>query len=132
MASMVVDDSCTPLERIVLEFRVMAVEAVELHHVARAALLVGYSVQIETYALMLLVAGCAIETACDHVIHRERDALRAGRLRCNCSYSDSRQPLGALLQHLCRNAVRVEGCVRHIVAGETGLAVGEPIAGDET
>ncbi len=32
---------------------------------------------------------------------------------------------------LGRSAVRVEGRVRHFVAGETGLAVGERIAGDE-
>ena len=131
MAGMVVDDPCAPLERIVLEFRVMAVEAVELHHVAGVALLVGDLVQIEIDALMLLVAGRAIETACDHVMGREGDALRAGPLRRRRPRSDFRQPLGALLQHLGRSAVRVEGRVRHFVAGETGLAVGERIAGDE-
>src|SRR5262249_14307770 len=79
MAGMVEDDPCAPLERIVLEFRVMTREAVELHHVAGAALLVGDLFQIEINALMLLVAGRAIETACDHVMGREGDALRAGR-----------------------------------------------------
>ena len=79
MLSMVENDSRTPLERIVLEFRVMAVEAVELHQVTRAALLVGNSVQIETCALMLLVAGGAIETTCDYIMHWECDALRASR-----------------------------------------------------
>ena len=131
MAGVVVDDPRAPLERIVLEFRVMAVEAVELHHVAGAALLVGDLVQIETDALMLLVAGRAIETACDHVMGREGGALRAGRLRLRRLRSDFRQPRGALLQHLGRSAVRVEGRVGHFVAGETGLAVGERIAGDE-
>ncbi|MGZ8998735.1 MAG: hypothetical protein ACXW2T_07765, partial [Allosphingosinicella sp.] len=109
----------------------MAVEAVELHNVARTALLVGYSVQIETYALMLLVAGCAIETACDYIFHRERDVLRASRLRRSRPRSDFRQPPGALLQHFGRSAVRVEGCVRHFVAGKASLAVGKRIGGDK-
>ena len=60
MAVMVVDDPRAPLERIVFEFRMMAVEAVELHHVARAAFLVGDLAQIEVDALMLLVAGRAM------------------------------------------------------------------------
>ena len=128
---MVVDDACALLERIVLEFRVMAVEAVELHDVAGATLLIGDLVQTEIDALMLLMASRAIETACDHVMGREGDALRAGRLRLRRPRSDFRQALGALLQHLGRSAVRVESRVRHFVTGETGLAVGKRIAGDE-
>ena len=60
MAGMVVDNPRAPLERVILEFGVMAVEAVEFHHVAGAALLVGDSGQIEMDALMLLVAGRAM------------------------------------------------------------------------
>jgi hypothetical protein len=41
---------------------VIAVETVELHHVAGVALLVGDPVQIEIEALVLLVAGRAVET----------------------------------------------------------------------
>jgi hypothetical protein len=98
MAGMIVDDPGAPLERIVLEFWVFAVEAVELHHVAGTALLVGDLVQAEIDALMLLVAGRAIKAACDHVMGREGDALRASRLRLRRLRRDFRQPLGALLQ----------------------------------
>ena len=59
MPGMVVHDPSASLERIVLEFRVMSVEAVELHHVARPAFLVGDLVEIIADALMLLVAGRA-------------------------------------------------------------------------
>src|SRR4029079_11253869 len=97
MAGVVVDDPRAPLERVVLEFRVMAVEAVELHHVAGAALLVGDLVQTEIDALMLLVAGRAIETACDHVMGWEGDALRVGRLRRRRLRGDFCQPGGTLL-----------------------------------
>src|SRR5262249_11938319 len=79
MAGMVVDDPGAPLERIVLEFRVMAVEAVELHHVAGAALLVGDLVQTEIDTLMLLMAGRAVEAVCELVVGRKGDALHAGR-----------------------------------------------------
>ncbi|WP_333794267.1 hypothetical protein [Hyphomicrobium sp.] len=78
MASMVVDDPCAPPEWIGLELRVMAVEAVELHYVAGAALLVGNLVQIEIGALMLLVASRAREAACSHVMGREGGVLRLG------------------------------------------------------
>src|SRR5262245_34867568 len=76
MAGMVVDDPGAPLERIILKLRVTAVEAVELHHMAGAALLVGELVQLEVDALMFLVAGRAGETVCDHVDGREGEALR--------------------------------------------------------
>ena len=78
MAGVIIDDARTPLERVVLEFRVIAVEAVELHDVARAALLAGNFVQIEICALVFLVAGCAIETAGDDFFHWKCDALRDG------------------------------------------------------
>ena len=78
MTGMVVDDAWTPLERIVLEFRVMAFEAVELHRVARMALLVRGLAQIDIDTFVLLVAGRARETTPDHFVGREGDALRAG------------------------------------------------------
>src|SRR5262245_6502982 len=131
VAGMVVDDPCAPPERIVLEFRVMAVEAVELHYVAGAALLVGDFIQIEIDALMLLVAGRAGEAVCDHVVCREGDTLSTGRMRYWRLGSDFYQPLGALLQHLGRSAVRVEGRIRHFVTRETGPAVGQRLASDE-
>jgi hypothetical protein len=95
-------------------------------------LLVGYLVQIETYALMLLVAGCAIETAGDYLFHRECDALQASRLRWSPACGDLAQPPGALLQHFGRSAVRVECRVRHFVACKASLAVGKRIGGDKT
>jgi hypothetical protein len=131
MASVVVYDLCAPLERVVLEFRVIPVEAVELRYMAGVALLVGDLAQLEIGALMLLVAGCAVEATCDHVIGREGGVLRAGPMWRWCTRSDFRQPLGALLQHLRRSAMRVVGRVRHLVAAETGLAVGERIAADD-
>ena len=63
MARMIVDDPRAPIERIVFELRVMAVEAVELHDMARAALLVGDLAQFEIGAFMLLVARRASEAA---------------------------------------------------------------------
>src|SRR5690606_14070231 len=82
MAGMIIDDPRATLEWIALEFRVMAVEAVELHHVAGVALLGGDFVQVEVDALMLLVAGRAVETACDHGFRREDEVLHPHRLRC--------------------------------------------------
>src|SRR5688572_20513437 len=78
MAGMVIDDPCAAFERIVVEFRVIAIKAVELHHMAGAALLVGDLAEIETPALVLLMAGRAIKTARDHTVGRESDALRHG------------------------------------------------------
>src|SRR4051794_782158 len=110
----------------------MAVEAVKLHDVTGAALFVGDFVQSEIDALMLLVAGGAVETVRDLVIGWEGDALRASRLRYGRSRGEFAQPFGASLQRLRRSTVRVEGRVRHLVAGKASLAVGEGIAGDET
>jgi hypothetical protein len=45
--------------------------------------------------------------------------------------SDFGQPLGAPLQNGCRGAMSIEGGVRHLVARETSLAVGDPITSNE-
>ncbi|MGE0854109.1 MAG: hypothetical protein AB7O44_31615 [Hyphomicrobiaceae bacterium] len=110
----------------------IAVEAVELHHVAGAALLVGDLAQVEVGALMLLMAGRAVEAVCGHVVGREDDVLHARGSRHGRPRGDLCEFLGALLQHRSRSAVRVEGRVRHLVAGETSLAVSDPVSGDES
>src|SRR5262245_34827197 len=68
MAGVIEYDPGAPFERIVVEFRVMAIEAVELHDVAEVALLTGDLAQFEVGALMLLVAGRAIEMTCNRVM----------------------------------------------------------------
>ncbi len=79
MAGMVVDDPRAPIERIVFELRVVAVEAVELHDMARAALLVRDLAQTEIRPLMLLVAGRASQATRDDIVGREGGVLGASR-----------------------------------------------------
>ena len=131
MAGVVEDDPRAPLKRKVLELRVVTVEAVELHNMTGAALLVGDLVQIETDALMLLVAGRAVELAFENGGRRKCDVLDARRRWCGDLPGDLRQPLRTLLQNLLRGAVCVEGGLRHLVTGEACLAVSEWVAGDK-
>ncbi|WP_139247843.1 hypothetical protein [Hyphomicrobium sp. CS1GBMeth3] len=63
VTGVVIDDPRALLERVIIELWVVAVEAVELHDVARAALLVGDLVEFEICALMLLMAGRTREPA---------------------------------------------------------------------
>ena len=131
MAFVIVDEARALLERILLEFRMIAVEAVELHHVARLALLVGDLVQLELGALMLLVAGRTIEAARRHIVRRESRALSAHRMRRRCFRRDFSQPLCAPLQHVGCCTVRIESRIRHFMTTEACIAIGVPVANDE-
>ena len=131
MSSVIVYDPCTPIKRIGIEILVIAVEAVEFHHMTRAALLVGDLFQIEIDALVLLVAGRARESACGHVMGREGDCLRARRWRLRQTRGTFHKSLSAPFEYVAWRAVRIESRFRHFVAGEAGLAVSERISADE-
>ena len=128
---MIVDDRRALLERIALELRMLAVETVELDDVAGLASFVRNRNQIGFGALVLLMACGARDPLLLHAICRKRPALDAGRERRVHGGSGLDQPLRALLQHIGRCPMRIECRIRHLMAGETGLAVGVRIAGDE-